>query len=107
MLRATMLKYSMQARIGAMDGIFVAYHSTAKIFGFEYLPLCVKWHNDYWPWTDDGCRSQIDEHLFGSTEMADGAFRLCVALFENLMDSITSVFPNKVCRLVLLSETAR
>lgn len=25
-----------------MDGIFVAYHSTAKIFGFRYLPLYVQ-----------------------------------------------------------------
>ncbi len=30
---------SFQVRIGAMDGIFVAYHNTARIYGFQYLPL--------------------------------------------------------------------
>ncbi|ORX36075.1 mitochondrial protein Pet127-domain-containing protein [Kockovaella imperatae] len=76
MLRATMLKYSMQARIGAMDGIFVAYHSTAKIFGFRYLPL-----------------AEIDSQLFGTTEMAEMSFKLCVALFESLLDEVVGCFP--------------
>jgi len=39
MVRSAMLKYSMQVRIGKMDGIFVAYHNTARLFGFQYLPL--------------------------------------------------------------------
>ena len=34
-----MLKYLFQARIGQMDGIFIAYHSINTIFGFQYLPL--------------------------------------------------------------------
>jgi hypothetical protein len=29
----------MQVRIGDMDGIFLAYHNTARMFGFQYLPL--------------------------------------------------------------------
>lgn len=37
--KSAMLKYSMQARIGNMDGVFVAYHNLSKIFGFQYLPL--------------------------------------------------------------------
>jgi hypothetical protein len=39
MSRAAFLKYSMQVRIGDMDGIFVAYHNTARIFGFQYISL--------------------------------------------------------------------
>lgn len=39
LIRTTSLKYSLQARIGVMDGIFVAYHNISKIFGFQYLPL--------------------------------------------------------------------
>lgn len=39
LIRSTLLKYSLQARIGNMDGIFVAYHNISKIFGFQYLPL--------------------------------------------------------------------
>lgn len=34
-----MLKYLFQARIGQMDGIFIAYHNVNSIFGFQYLPL--------------------------------------------------------------------
>lgn len=34
-----LLKYGFQARIGQMDGIFVAYHNVNSIFGFQYLPL--------------------------------------------------------------------
>ena len=37
--RSGMMKYCLQVRIGGMDGIFVAYHNTAEIFGFEYMPL--------------------------------------------------------------------
>lgn len=39
LIRSTLLKYSLQARIGKMDGIFVAYHNIARMFGFQYLPL--------------------------------------------------------------------
>lgn len=36
--RSTMLKYTFQARIGNMDGIFLAYHNIRKTFGFQYIP---------------------------------------------------------------------
>lgn len=39
LVRSAMFKYSLQARIGRMDGIFLAYHSVRRLFGFEYLPL--------------------------------------------------------------------
>ncbi|KAI5964890.1 PET127 [Candida pseudojiufengensis] len=34
-----LLKYLFQARIGQMDGIFIAYHNINSIFGFQYLPV--------------------------------------------------------------------
>lgn len=34
-----LLKYTFQARIGQMDGIFIAYHNLNTFFGFQYLPL--------------------------------------------------------------------
>ena len=37
--KLTLLKYGLQAKIGNMDGIFLAYHNISKIFGFQYLPL--------------------------------------------------------------------
>ena len=39
LIKSAMLKFTMQVRIGMMDGIFVAYHNTDRIFGFQYLPL--------------------------------------------------------------------
>ncbi|ODV93383.1 hypothetical protein PACTADRAFT_51981 [Pachysolen tannophilus NRRL Y-2460] len=39
LIRSAMLKYSLQARIGNMDGIFICFHNIEKIFGFQYLPL--------------------------------------------------------------------
>ncbi|KAH3688366.1 hypothetical protein WICPIJ_000653 [Wickerhamomyces pijperi] len=37
--KSTLLKYSLQARIGNMDGIFLAFHNVWQLFGFKYLPL--------------------------------------------------------------------
>jgi hypothetical protein len=39
LVRSSLFKYSLQARIGRMDGIFVAYHNARKMFGFQYVPL--------------------------------------------------------------------
>ncbi|CAN6644486.1 hypothetical protein TRVA0_020S01882 [Trichomonascus vanleenenianus] len=39
LIRSTMMKYSLQARIGRMDGIFVAFHNVRQMFGFRYVPL--------------------------------------------------------------------
>lgn len=37
--RIVMFKYSLQARLGNMDGIFMAFHNIKKFLGFQYLPL--------------------------------------------------------------------
>jgi hypothetical protein len=34
LIRGGFLKYIFQCKIGGMDGAFVAYHNTQKIFGF-------------------------------------------------------------------------
>ena len=54
MARVVMFKYSLQARIGNMDGIFVAYHNVKNILGFQYIPL-----------------SQIDSIFFGNVDYDD------------------------------------
>jgi hypothetical protein len=41
---------------------------------------------------------EMDQRLFGSSEMGDSAFKLCVALFEALLDEITQAFPDQVSR---------
>ena len=87
-----MLKFSLQVRIGDMDGIFLAYHNTTRIYGFQYLPL-----------------EEIDRKLFGSTGMAESAFRICVALWESVVQRIVECFPGEVGQqpLVLIAANAQ
>ena len=47
-------------------------------------------------WDSTDASSEMDERLFGSSEMGDSAFRLCVALFEALLDEVTQAFPDQV-----------
>lgn len=82
--RSGMLKYCFQARIGDMDGIFIAYHNTARCFGFEYMP-----------------RTELDERLFGSADVGDQVFALCVGFFERIMDLATDMFPSQAISVTL------
>ena len=41
-------------------------------------------------------RAEIDERLFGSTEMGNQAFNLVVSLFEALIGHCTEAFPGQV-----------
>lgn len=84
MVRAAFLKYGFQARIGGMDGIFVAYHNTKEIFGFQYVPL-----------------SELFERVFGTVEMGEQAFTLSVRLLEAVLDSATKIFPDESLRLTM------
>lgn len=79
MTRAALLKYYFQARIGNMDGIMVAYHSTATVFGFQYLPC-----------------EDMAVKLFSSIEMGEQAFRLSVGFLERLLDTFTDIKPDHV-----------
>lgn len=79
MTRAAMLKYWFQARIGNMDGIMVAYHSTATMFGFQYLPC-----------------EDMAMRLFSSVEMGEQAFKLSLGLLERVLDAITDLKPSHV-----------
>lgn len=87
MSRSAFLKYSMQVRIGGMDGIFVAYHNTARIFGFQYIPL-----------------KEMDRILHGSSEMGEQAFKHCVYLFEQILDQATAAFPGESINLIINSN---
>ena len=63
-----------------MDGIFLAYHNTARIFGFQYIPL-----------------TEMDERLYGAASRGNQVFEKCVSLLEIVMDEVVSCFPNEVC----------
>ncbi|KAK0201642.1 mitochondrial protein Pet127-domain-containing protein [Desarmillaria ectypa] len=79
LIRSAFLKYSFQARIGNMDGVFVAYHNTERMFGFQYVSLAEM----------DGC-------LYGQTEgVGDRVFDKCVSLLEAISEEVVNCFPGQ------------
>lgn len=63
-----------------MDGVFVAYHNTERIFGFQYIPL-----------------SEIDARLFGRHASGNEVFVKCIQLLEAVLEKATREFPHQVC----------
>lgn len=82
MIRAAFLKYSLQVRMGRMDGIFVAFHNTERIFGFQYISL---------PEMDASLHGQYD------TSIGDQEFKLSLDLLNKILDKATKRFPEQVC----------
>lgn len=84
MLRAAMLKYSLQVRIGRMDGIFVAYHNIERIFGFQYVSL-----------------AEMDEALHGQQDptLGDQEFGVSLQIINDVFDRVTARFPKQVSPL--------
>lgn len=82
MLRAPMLKYSMQARLGRMDGIFVAYHNISRMFGFQYVSL-----------------PEIDRAIHGCTDTwrGDQELRASINILQDVLDRASTKFPDQVC----------
>ncbi|QDS70363.1 hypothetical protein FKW77_009051 [Venturia effusa] len=85
MLRAPMLKYSMQARLGRMDGIFVAYHNISRMFGFQYVSL-----------------PEIDRAIHGSTDTfrGDQELRASINILQDVLDRASSKFPDQPLRMM-------
>jgi len=83
MMRSAFLKYSLQVRMGRMDGIFVAYHNIDHLFGFQYISL-----------------PEMDLALHGQTDRAlgDSEFRLSVKLLTDIFDEATAKYPNQSLR---------
>ncbi|KAJ3395143.1 hypothetical protein HDU84_002717 [Entophlyctis sp. JEL0112] len=84
MARSAMLKYNLQVRIGNMDGIFVCYHNTQTIFGFQYIS-----------------REEMNRLLFGSCAFGDAAFALSVKLLERVVEAATAAYPARDVRLTM------
>lgn len=84
MIRLAFLKYSLQVRMGRMDGIFVAYHNTRRIFGFQYIPL-----------------EEMDLCLHGTTDLTTGnrEFMASLEMWEELLKKATERFPEKSLRI--------
>ncbi|KAI9813758.1 MAG: hypothetical protein M1827_003548 [Pycnora praestabilis] len=84
MIRAAFLKYSLQVRMGRMDGIFVAFHNTERIFGFQYISV---------PEMDLALHGQSD------TTIGDQEFKLSLELLNKVLDRATKKFPEKSLRI--------
>ena len=91
MMRSTMLKYMLQARMGRMDGIFLAYHNVQRMFGFQYMPIAE---------LDRAIHGQIDRCL------GDQEFKFSIDLLNKVLDQATTKFPNKSLRLHFETRTS-
>ncbi|KPI41434.1 mRNA degradation protein mitochondrial [Cyphellophora attinorum] len=84
MLRSAFLKYSLQVRMGRMDGIFVAFHNIERMFGFQYISL---------PEMDQGLHGQSD------TSLGDREFGYSVRMLEDILDRATARYPEQSLRV--------
>jgi hypothetical protein len=83
MIRAAFLKYSLQVRMGRMDGIFVAFHNTERIFGFQYVGL-----------------DEMDGTIHGgyNSGVGDKEFKASLVLLNKILDRATEKFPEQVSK---------
>jgi hypothetical protein len=75
-----------------MDGAFIAYHNTEKIFGFEYLKT-----------------KEIERRCFGNAFLADASFVICSKLLTNLFDLILNDLQNEkfeMCKIGFYSDSS-
>lgn len=111
-----LLKYGFQARIGQMDGIFIAYHSVNSFSGFQYLPLS---EIDKVFYSDETVQNQIElsysakdvlanENI--ASYVAESQFKVSLAIWEDVMKAIHKDFEgteyeDKPYRLIFKRET--
>jgi hypothetical protein len=83
MIRSAFLKYSLQVRMGRMDGIFVAFHNVERIFGFQYVSL-----------------PELDLHLHGQsdTTLGDQEFKISLTMLEEVFERATKKYPEQSLR---------
>lgn len=84
MVRNAFIKYSYQAFLGRMDGMFIAYHNTSQMYGFEYLPL-----------------EELNTYVFGSDFMARKGLLYSMQLFTQICKTVAQRFPDTPTRLVI------
>lgn len=107
-----LLKYGFQARIGQMDGIFIAYHNINSFFGFQYVPLSeidntFYNHNRNEVTRHIGAKSleDIDDDL--PSYVADTQFKMSLEIWQTLLKTVigdinmSAEYKNTAFRLVL------
>nr|POE56696.1 mrna degradation protein, mitochondrial [Quercus suber] len=92
MIRSTMLKYSLQARMGRMDGIFVAYHNVTRIFGFQYISI-----------------NEMDRALHGQVDrcLGDQEFKISIDLYNKVLNMASEKFPKTSLRFFFETRPGR
>ena len=88
LIRSTMFKYSLQARIGRMDGIFIAYHNIRQMFGFQYVPQIEM--DRIFHWTSGNVQKPSFPKIENEcvTNMANSEFKMSMELLEKAVDKI-------------------
>lgn len=81
--RIVMFKYSLQARMGNMDGIFMAFHNMKKILGYQYLPL-----------------TSIDNYFFGPLRLPRYSDRVFQRASEDTQDQANTFNQNVLSTIV-------
>lgn len=92
-----LLKYGFQARIGQMDGIFIAYHNVRSFFGFQYVPLL---DIDQVFYRDHQTQKKLEESadVFPElednlpTEIAETQFKVSLSIWQDLLKSAIEDF---------------
>lgn len=134
LIRSTLLKYSLQSRIGKMDGIFVAYHNISKLFGFQYLPqeeldyIINSKHSDKFLNVlhkrsseiirDVGQRDYIVNHLYQGREIAsrvaESEFKVSFVILKNALKYLESELDKKLgsknwekCKIMMQTESKK
>ncbi|KAK0754948.1 mitochondrial protein Pet127-domain-containing protein [Schizothecium vesticola] len=84
MIRAAFIKYSLQVRMGRMDGIFVAFHNTERIFGFQYIPL-----------------TEMDLALHGTDNVTLGhrEYKASIHMLNEILDKAIERYPKQPLRI--------
>lgn len=71
LVRSKFLPFSLQLRIGQMDGAFLAYHNTAEVFGFQYVTL-----------------EEIEHRIYGSSKRAAWSFDMGCKVLQKVVAAI-------------------
>eukprot|EP00741_Cyanophora_paradoxa_P013755 tig00020710_g13278.t1 len=90
MVRSCFIKYALQLRIGQMDGAFVTYHNTERVFGFEYVSL-----------------EEIERCVYGSGKLARRSFDVTVQILIRILDEFTNRWEGQMLRVVASAHPAR
>ncbi|QLL34031.1 hypothetical protein HG536_0F03560 [Torulaspora globosa] len=130
LIRSTLLKYSLQARIGKMDGIFVAYHNISRMFGFQYLPLdeidyIIHSSHDSAFWRALERRNETFRQIYGdesfitsyqrkerkiASQVADAEFKMSIILLKNILTYIEDKLKShnvkdwKMCKIMMKTK---